>query len=142
MSGSSERVIPLSSGSHDEGKRQERPRVPSEQRDWSASLSLIKRAGETVKTAEDQAHKIIARAEVTLQRANEELEAAHHRIAVAEQRMRAAESRADRAEMLAKEAEAAAQDADARAREAEEWLERIHRTIVSEFPSGHIPSRS
>lgn len=141
MSGSSERVIPLSSGPHGEGQRQDTPRIPSD-RDWSASLSLIKRAGETVKTAEDQAHKIIARAEATLQRANEELEAAHHRIAVAEQRMRAAESRADRAEMLAKEAEAAAQDADARAREAEEWLERIHRTIVSEFPSAHIPFRS
>ena len=124
-----------------DGQRHDASRQPSGNRDWSASLSLIKRAGETVKAAEDQTHKVISRAEATLLRANEELEAAHHRISVAEERMRAAESRAERAEILARDAQAAAQEAEARARDAEEWLDRIHRTIVSEFPPGQLGPR-
>lgn len=142
MSASSDRVVPLSTGSQGDGQRNDASGLPHGLRDWSASLNLIKRAGETVKAAEDQTHKVISRAEATLQRANEELESAHHRIAISEERMRAAETRAERAEMLAMEAQASAQEAEARARDAEEWLERIHRTIVSEFPPGHLASRS
>jgi hypothetical protein len=55
--------------------------------------------------------------------------------------MRAAEMRAERAEMLAREAQLTVEQAEARAREAEEWLDRIHRTIVSEFPPGHPATR-
>jgi hypothetical protein len=140
MSASSERVVPLSPGVHD-GHRAESAAPPQGNRDWSASLNLIKRAGETVKAAEDQTHKVMSRAEAMLQRANEELEAAHHRIAVAEERMRAAEMRAERAEMLAREAQVTSEQAEARARDAEEWLDRIHRTIVSEFPPSHPAAR-
>jgi hypothetical protein len=140
MSASSDRVVPLTAGSPGDGHRSDGPSHGS--RDWSASLGLIKRAGDTVKAAEDHTHKVISRAEAMLQRANEELEAAHHRIASAEERMRAAEMRAERAEMLAREAQAAAEQAETRAREAEDWLDRIHRTIVSEFPPGHVASRS
>jgi DNA repair ATPase RecN len=140
MSASSDRVVPLTAGTHD-GHRADAASPPHGNRDWSSSLSLIKRAGETVKAAEDQTHKVISRAEAMLQRANEELEAAHHRIAVAEERMRAAEMRAERAEMLAREAQLTVEQAEARAREAEEWLDRIHRTIVSEFPPGHPATR-
>jgi len=134
MSASSDRVVPLSAGVHDG----HHAAPPHGNRDWSTSLNLIKRAGETVKAAEDQTHKVISRAEAMLQRANEELEAAHHRIAVAEERMRAAELRAERAELLAREAQASVDQAEASAREAEERLDRIHRTIVSEFPPGHM----
>jgi len=140
MSASSDRVVPLTTGTHD-GHRAEAAGPPHGNRDWSSSLNLIKRAGETVKAAEDQTHKVISRAEAMLQRANEELEGAHHRIAVAEERMRAAEMRAERAEMLAREAQLTVEQAEARAREAEEWLDRIHRTIVSEFPPGHPATR-
>jgi hypothetical protein len=140
LSASLENVVPLSHESEMEieMREDEASRVPPGHRDWSASLNLIKRAGETAKAAEDQTHKIIVRAEATLHRANEELEAAHHRIAIAEERMRAAELRAERAELLAREAQAVAQGAEARAREAEEWLERIHRAVVSEFSPGYI----
>jgi DNA repair ATPase RecN len=139
MSGSSDRVVPLSAAGGYDGHRPDAAATPGS-RDWSASLNLIKRAGETVKAAEDHTHKVISRAEAMLQRANEELEAAHHRIAMAEERMRAAEMRAERAEMLAREAQITVEQAEARAREAEEWLDRIHRTIVSEFPPGHPAS--
>lgn len=141
MSASADRVVPLSAGVHGEASRADASGAQQGHRDWSASLNLIKRAGETVKAAEDQTHKVISRADAMLQRANEELESAHHRIAVAEERMRAAEMRAERAEMLTREAQLATEEAETRARAAEEWLDRIHRTIVSEFPPGHVAAR-
>jgi hypothetical protein len=43
--------------------------------------------------------------------------------------------------MVARESQIAAEQAETRAREAEDWLDRIHRTIVSEFPPGHPATR-
>ena len=71
MSGSAERIVPLSAGADGDGQRHDASRQPPGNRDWAASLSLLKRAGDTVKAADDQTHKVISRAEATLLRANE-----------------------------------------------------------------------
>jgi chromosome segregation ATPase len=131
-----------------------------EPRDWSASLTLVHKAGVSLREAEDQTQKLVTRAQAILERANQELESAYEGLARAEERATAAEARAEQAETGIKEAdartqlaetrargaEARAHVAETRAREAEEWLQRIHQAILDEFsprtseeatPAGH-----
>jgi hypothetical protein len=145
MNSSAEKLAALSEPYEEPGMNA-RPRG-REQRDWSSSLNLVHRAGLSLREAEDQTQKLVARAEAILERANQELEAAYEGIAAAEERAQAAEARAERSEERLKEAEARAQMADSRARAAEaraqlsenraaaseEWLQRIHEAILAEF---------
>ena len=83
-------------------------------RDFSAALDLVHQAAQAMQATEERARAIA-------QRATEELRAAEARIQSAEARIRALEARA--------------KEAEARAKEYEEWLVRIHDTIVQEFSS-------
>src|SRR5918912_1181283 len=118
-----------------------------EQRDWSASLNLVHKAGVSFREAEDQTQMLVSRAQAILEKANQELETAYEGIAAAEEKAQAAAQRAERAEARATQAEAQVQMAEARAKaaetraelaegramEAEEWLQRMHEAIVNEF---------
>jgi hypothetical protein len=144
----SEKIVPLAAQPKDARATNAGYDLP-EQRDWSGSLELVRRAGFALRGAEEQTHKLVERAEAILERANRELESAYDSIATAEAGTQAAEARAERAEARlkviepaakladarAKAAEARAQIAESRAKSAEEWLQRIHETIVSEFPA-------
>ena len=152
MNGSAERAIRITET--DQGAETNARSNAQEQRDWSASLNLVHRAGVSLREAEDQTQKLVARAQAILERANQELEAAYEGIAAAEERAQAAEERAERAEAQTKEAEghtelsearakaaeARAQLAESRAKEAEEWLQRIHEAILKEFAPRNRPA--
>lgn len=149
----SEKIIPLAGQPKDIRAANAASGTP-DQRDWSASLDLVHRAGFALRGAEEHTQKLVERAEVILTRANRELESAYETIATAEAGMQAAEARAERAEARlkvvepaaqlaearAKAAEARAQVAENRAKTAEEWLQRIHETILNEFPALSSPA--
>ena len=123
-------------------------------RDWTEALDLVQRAAETVRMSESRMQQLV-------QQAQDEVHASRNRIISAEARaedaelrlrdmealVRELELRAREAENRAREAEIRTRDADARAadaeqrvraaegrtREAEEWLDKVHAAIVSEF---------
>jgi DNA repair exonuclease SbcCD ATPase subunit len=88
-------------------------------RDFSAALDLVRSCADTMKQHQDRAQETEAQTQELMRRAAQELKAAEVRIRSAETRAQAAESRATAAE--------------ARAKEAEEWLARIHDTLVEQF---------
>ncbi len=90
-------------------------------RDFSAALDLVRQCADTMKQHQDRAQETEAQTQELMRRAAQELKAAEVRIRSAESRAQAAESRATAAE--------------ARAKEAEEWLARIHDTLVEQFGS-------
>ena len=94
-------------------------------RDFSAALDLVRQCADTMKQHQDRAQETEAQTQELMRRAAQELKAAEVRIRSAESRAQAAESRATAAE--------------ARAKEAEEWLARIHDTLVEQFGSGIAP---
>ncbi|GGE27850.1 hypothetical protein GCM10007276_01290 [Agaricicola taiwanensis] len=92
-------------------------------RDFSSALDLVRQCADTMKQHQERANETEAQTQELMRRAAQELKAAEARIRSAESRAQAAESRATAAE--------------ARAKEAEEWLARIHDTLIEQFgPAG------
>ena len=108
----------------------ERPPSRAPQQDWPAALDLVRQAAEVVKQSENRIQEQEARIQDLVQRVREELRAA-------EDRALAAEARAEQAQIQAqarvRAAEMRAQEAEGRADAAQEWLTRIHDTIVSQL---------
>lgn len=88
-------------------------------RDFSSALDLVRQCADTMKQHQERANETEAQTQELMRRAAQELKAAEVRIRSAESRAQAAESRATAAE--------------ARAKEAEEWLARIHDTLIEQF---------
>jgi hypothetical protein len=91
-------------------------------RDFSSALDLVRQCADTMKQHQERANETEAQTQELMRRAAQELKAAEVRIRSAESRAQAAESRATAAE--------------ARAKEAEEWLARIHDTLIEQFGPG------
>jgi chromosome segregation ATPase len=105
------RLALLHRGKAPEVERERRPAGRPE-RSLTATLELLRQAGDAIKRVEERAHETEARSDMLLQRATEELKAAEARIDAAETRARTAE---------------------ARVQELEEWLDRIHDVITQEI---------
>jgi hypothetical protein len=125
-----------------------RPVNRTPQHNWLAALDLVRQAAEVVRESEHRVQEQEARIQDLVQRVREELKTAQDRAEAAEARAQATETRAEarikaaelrgqeaeaRAEARVKAAEARAQEAEARAEAAQEWLSRIHDTIVSQL---------
>jgi chromosome segregation ATPase len=96
-----------------------RDRSPSQKRDWSAAIDLVREASEAIRLSEERATELEGRTQELLQRFREELKSAQARIAASEKR--------------AEEAEGRARDAESRMKDAEQWLERFHDAILDGF---------
>src|SRR5215210_3325508 len=111
-------------------RREPRPASRAPQQDWPAALDLVRQAAEVVRQSEHRVQEQEARIQDLVERVREELKAAHDRADIAEARAQEAEARG---EARVKAAETRAQEAEARAEAAQEWLMRIHDTIVSQL---------
>jgi small-conductance mechanosensitive channel len=92
------------------------------ERDWSAALALLHRAGEAIRANAERAETMEAHARALWARASEEIERAQARINELEARLQAAEARAAAAE--------------AQVAETREWAGRIHEAIQAELAAG------
>ena len=98
--------------------------------DFAAAVDLVGQAAQAMRDTQDRAEEMEARSQALLDRVTEQLNAAEARVKSAETRARIAEVREKEAEQRTKESEAREKEADARARKAEEWLTRIHDSVV------------
>ena len=126
-----------------------RPTNQALPQDWPAALDLVKQAAEVVRQSEHRIQEQESRFQEIAQRVRAELKSAQERADAAESRaqaversaetrIKAAEARAQEAEARVRAAEARAKEAESRAESAQDWLSRIHDTIVnqlSEFPT-------
>jgi len=98
--------------------------------DFAAAVDLVGQAAQAMRESQDRAEEMETRSKALLDRVTEQLNAAEARVKQAETRARIAEAREKEAEQRTKEAEAREKEADARAKKAEEWLTRIHDSVV------------
>lgn len=132
---------------------QPRPQSHSLPQDWPAALDLVKQAAEVVRQSEHRVQEQENRIQEIAHRVREELKSAQERAEKAESRaqvieksaearVKAAEAKAHEAEARVRAAEARAKEAEARAEVAQEWLTRIHETIVTQLSAFPIAKRT
>jgi hypothetical protein len=98
--------------------------------DFAAAVDLVGQASQAMREAQERAEETEARSKALLDRVTEQLNAAEARIKQAETRARIAEAREKEAEQRVKDAEQREKEAEGRARKAEEWLTRIHDSVI------------
>ncbi|AWN36708.1 hypothetical protein [Methylobacterium radiodurans] len=103
---------------------------PASHEDWAGLIDRVRAAAGRAREAEAHALDREQQMQDLMRQARAEVDAAEGRVRAAEIRAAAAEMHA---ETRIREAETRAEQAEARARAAEDWLMRIHETVVSEF---------
>ena len=123
-----DQVLSRLSGRGQPGREEPRRMAQDGERDWSAALALLHRAGEAIRANAEQAEKMEAHARALWARASEEIERAQARINELEAHLQASEARAAAAE--------------AQVAETREWARRIHAAIQAELAAGATLLRS
>ena len=102
----------------------------SSPQDWSKLIDRVRQAAQHAREVEAQAQAQDLRVQEVLDRVRQDVQNAAESVRVAEARTTEIQSRAD---ALLKAADKKVLAAEERARIAEEWLARLHETIVTEF---------
>jgi hypothetical protein len=105
-------------------------RVGLTEYDFAAAVDLVGQAAQAMRDTQERTEEMEARSKSLLDRVTEQLNAAEARVKSAETRARIAEAREKEAEQRIKEAEAREREAEGRAKKAEEWLTRIHDSVI------------